>query len=73
MTNSMHHNLYSQRGCTTCKQCTGGAGNVGRATVLVTLALFTCGLSLLILPFYRKCVFCGHNSWMDKHAAPGQN
>jgi len=69
---STHHNLFSQKGCIGCKPCEGGSGNVGRATVLWTIGIFTVGLGLLILPFFKKCQFCSHNAFMNKHTTPTQ-
>lgn len=68
---SQHHNIYSQKGCIGCKPCEGGGGNIGRSATLWSLGLFTAGLGLLVLPFYKRCMFCGHNSFMNKHASPG--
>ena len=66
---SMHHNIYSQKGCSSCKPCAKGAGNVGRVAILWTIAICTAGVGLLILPFFKKCQFCGHNHFMNKHGA----
>lgn len=66
---TMHHNVYSQKGCSTCKPCAKGGGNVGRNAVLLLIILFTAGLGLLILPFFKKCQFCGHNHFMNKHGS----
>lgn len=68
---SHHHNLYSQKGCIGCKQCEGGGANIGRTFAIIGIALMTGGLGLIILPFFKKCQFCSHNSFIDKHARPG--
>lgn len=70
MSTSIHHNIYSQRGCQSCKQCEKGAANIGRTWTIIALVLFTGGLGLLVLPFYKKCLYCGHNQFFDKHGAP---
>lgn len=69
---SQHHNLYSQKGCIGCKPCEGGAANIGRATVLWVIGICTVGIGLIILPFFKKCQFCGHNGFMNKHTTPTQ-
>ena len=70
---SMHLNQYSQKGCIGCKPCEGGGANVGRVTVLWVIGLCTAGIGNLIgMPFFKKCQFCGHNSFMNKHATPVQ-
>lgn len=68
-----HLNFYSQRGCFGCKPCERGAANVGRSWTLFTIALFTAGVGLLFLPFYRKCLYCGHNTWWNTHYGPDQH
>lgn len=69
---TQHHNLYSQKGCIGCKPCEGGAANVGRWWTLFALGLFTAGLGLIALAFFKKCQFCGHNSMMNRHTTPTQ-
>lgn len=69
---SQHHNLYSQKGCIGCKPCEGGAANIGRASVLWIVGICTVGIGLLFLPFFKKCQFCGHNAFMNKHTTPTQ-
>lgn len=69
---SQHHNLYSQKGCLECKPCEGGASNIGRTWTLIAIGFFTAGLGLLILPFFKKCQFCNHNAFMNKHRTPTQ-
>lgn len=69
---SQHLNIYSQRGCLGCKPCEGGAANVGRWWALFALIFFTAGVGALVLPFYKRCQFCGHNSIMNRHASPTQ-
>jgi hypothetical protein len=59
--------VYSQKGCIGCKSCEGGGANVGRTTVIWTIAICTAGIGLIYLPFYKKCVYCGHNTWWNKH------
>lgn len=71
--NSVHMNTYSQKGCIGCKPCEGGSANVGRTAVLWSLGFFTFGSGLLILPFFKKCQYCGHNSFMNAHGAPGSH
>lgn len=72
MTHSTHHNLYSQKGCIGCKPCEGGSANIGRNATLIAIAFMTAGVGLIILPFFKNCQFCGHNTFMNKHAHPGQ-
>lgn len=60
-------NLYSQKGCIGCKVCEGGGAAIGRTTLLWTIAFMTGGFGLLILPFFKKCMFCGHNTWLNSH------
>ena len=71
--NSVHMNTYSQKGCIGCKPCEGGAANIGRIAVLCALGTLTGGLGLLILPFFKKCLYCGHNTFMNAHGAPGSH
>lgn len=66
---SQHLNIYSQKGCIGCKPCEGGAGNIGRSAILWTIGICTIGIGLIFLPFFKKCQFCGHNAFMNKHAA----
>lgn len=70
--NEQRHNVYSQHGCIGCCVCEGGAQKVKRQAVLWTLGIFTCGLGLLVLPFYKKCVYCGHNMFMNQHKHGGE-
>ena len=63
-------NVYSQKGCLGCKPCEGGGASIGRMTVIWTIAICTAGIGLLYLPFYKKCVYCGHNTWWNKHYGP---
>ncbi len=67
---SNHQNLYSQRGCIGCKPCEGGGANIGRTWTIVALGVLTSGLGLIILPFFKKCQYCGHNAFMNKHFGP---
>ncbi len=67
---SNHLNVYSQRGCVDCKPCEKGGANVGRSAILWTIGIFTAGIGLIFLPFFKKCQYCGHNSWMNKHYGP---
>lgn len=64
---SNHLNVYSQRGCIGCKSCEGGGGKVARNALLWTIGIFTAGIGLIFLPFFKKCQYCGHNTWMNKH------
>lgn len=67
---SQHLNVYSQKGCIGCKVCEGGAANIGRSTVLWTIGICTAGIGLIFLPFFKKCQFCAHNAFMNKHTTP---
>ncbi|GGO58997.1 hypothetical protein GCM10010910_00890 [Microbacterium nanhaiense] len=67
---SQHHNVYSQKGCVSCKPCEGGGANIGRNVTLWAIALCTAGIGLLILPFFKKCQYCGHNKWWNSHYGP---
>ena len=58
---------YTRRGCVGCCKCEGGGRNVARTTVLWCLGLFTCGIGLVVLPLSRRCVYCGHNMFMNAH------
>ena len=69
-TMTQHLNMYSQKSCLDCKPCQGGGGNIGRNATLWTIGIFTAGIGLIFLPFFKKCVYCGHNSWWNKHAGP---
>ena len=69
--NSVHMNTYSQKGCIGCKPCEGGAANIGRIAVLCTLGVSVVGL--LVLPLHKKCQYCGHNTFMNAHGAPGSH
>lgn len=67
---SQHLNIYSQHGCIQCKPCEGGGANIGRASVLWTIGIMTAGIGLLFLPFFKKCQYCGHNMFWNKHYGP---
>lgn len=67
---SNHVNLYSQHGCIGCKPCEGGAANVGRLWTLIGIAVITSCIGLIFLPFYKRCQYCGHNMWWNKHYGP---
>lgn len=67
----VRHNFYYQNGCISCKPCERGAANIGRNLTMICLAYVTVGLALLILPFYKKCLFCGHNMWFNRHEPDG--
>lgn len=65
-------NTYSQHGCIGCCICEGGSQKVARTVVLWTLGIFTMGIGLLVLPFSKKCVYCGHNMFMNNHKHGGE-
>ena len=65
-----HLNLYSQKGCIGCKPCERGSANIGRSAVLWTIGILTAGLGLIILPFFKKCQYCGHNTAINRHFGP---
>lgn len=67
---SQHLNMYNQKVCHGCKPCQGGGANIGRTWTLIGIGICTAGIGLLFLPFFKKCVYCGHNSWWNKHAGP---
>lgn len=67
---SQHLNMYNQKVCHGCKPCQGGGGNIGRTWTLIAIGFCTAGIGLIFLPFFKKCVYCGHNSWWNKHAGP---
>lgn len=67
---SNHLNIYGQKGCISCKPCEGGGANIGRVWTLVAIGVFTYGLGLLFLPFFKKCQYCGHNTWWNQHYGP---
>lgn len=58
---------YTRKGCVGCKVCEGGAGKIGRNAALWGIGICTGGIGLIILPFYKRCVYCGHNTFMNKH------
>lgn len=64
---SLSQNFYSQSGCVGCPVCEGGTQGVKRTLTLWTIAFFTVGMGLIILPFFKKCQFCQHNMFMAKH------
>lgn len=70
MTNGGHLNIYSQKGCIGCKPCEGGSANIGRFWTLVGIGVATGGMGLIFLPFFKKCQYCGHNMWSNKHHGP---
>jgi hypothetical protein len=70
--NEQRLNMYSQKGCIGCCVCEGGGKKVGRSAVLWTIGICTAGIGLLILPFFKKCVYCGHNTFMNKHEPGGE-
>lgn len=53
-----------------CKSCEGGGSHIGRMAVIWAIALCTVGLGLVYLPFYKKCQYCGHNVWWNRHYGP---
>ena len=67
---SNHLNVFSQKGCVDCKSCEKGGGHIGRMSVLWTIGICTAGLGLLFLPFFKKCQYCAHNTWWNKHHGP---
>lgn len=69
---SQHLNVYSQRGCIGCKPCESGGANVGRAAIIWLIIILTSGLGALGIPFFKKCQYCGHRDFMNKHATPAQ-
>ena len=69
---SMHLNQYSQKGCIGCKPCEGGSANVGRTAIIWCIIIFTSFLGALGIPFFKKCQYCGHRDFMNKHANPAQ-
>jgi hypothetical protein len=40
--------------------------------VLWTIGICTAGMGLIILPFFKKCVYCGHSNFMNKHEPGGE-
>lgn len=62
-----HLNLYSQKGCIGCKSCERGSAHIGRMTLLWTIGILTAGMGLIFLPFFKKCLYCGHNTAMNRH------
>ena len=61
--------MYTRKGCVGCCLCERGSKNAGRTAVLWLIGFPTVGLGLLFLPFFKKCVYCGHNTFMNKHSA----
>jgi hypothetical protein len=66
------HESQTKKGCIGCCLCEGGARKILRSFVLCTLAIFTYGIGLLVLPFSKKCLYCGHNMFMNKHEHGGE-
>lgn len=64
---SNHVNVFSQRGCIGCKNCEGGGGKMARSALLWTIGILTVGIGLIFLAFFKKCQYCGHNTWLNKH------
>lgn len=58
---------YARRGCFGCCHCEGGSRNIIRTATLWMIGLFTCGFGLLVIPFFRKCVYCGHGTFLNGH------
>lgn len=67
---SNHLNVFSQKGCVDCKSCEKGGAHVGRIAALWTIGVCTAGVGLLYLPFFKKCQYCSHNTWWNKHYGP---
>lgn len=67
---SQHLNHYSQKGCIGCASCEGGAKQQGRIWSMVGLATLTGGIFLFVPLFFKRCQYCGHSSWMNRHGAP---
>lgn len=67
---SQHHNIYSQRGCIDCKPCEGGGANIGRTQTLLWGGIFTVGILPLVTVFTKKCQYCGHRQWWNRHHGP---
>ena len=61
--------FYGRKGCVGCCLCEGGSRKVARTATLWGIGIMTGGLGLLILPFFKKCVYCNHNTFMNKHEA----
>ena len=70
--NEQRLNHYSQKGCIGCCVCEGGGKKVARTAVLWTIGICTGGIGLIILLFFKKCVYCGHNMFMNKHEHGGE-
>jgi len=64
---------HMQQGCIGCKPCEGGISNIARSLKIFFLAIFTLGLGLLIIPFFKKCVYCGHSMFLNKHKHGGEH
>ena len=58
---------YVRRGCAGCCHCEGGSHNIARTSALWMIGLFTGGLGLLVIPFFKRCLYCGHNTFLNSH------
>lgn len=63
---------HIQRGCIGCCVCEKGVRNVKRSVAKFFLIFCTGGFGLLILPFYKKCLYCGHSMFMNQHEHGGE-
>lgn len=54
---------YTRKGCVGCAPCQGGAKQIGRQT----LFWITLSMAAWPMPFFKKCVYCGHNTYLNKH------
>lgn len=53
--------------CADCSTCSEGGGGARRG-LLAVIAFCTFGLSLLVIPFEKKCTTCGcHTSFGNQH------
>ena len=62
---------HVQHGCIGCKICEGGSAKIGRTVLLWTLMIFTGFMAAFAIPFSKKCVFCGHTMFLNKHVPGG--
>jgi hypothetical protein len=67
-----HMNAHVQQGCVGCIPCEGGVGNIIRNLKFFALFIFTCGIGLVAIPFFKKCVFCGHSMMWNQHTHGGE-
>jgi hypothetical protein len=65
------HSMYQQRGCIGCALCEGGGKKIARTLKVWCFAFFTGFVGLIVIPFYGRCVYCGHTMFFNRHQHGG--